>query len=83
MVDGYIIHTPRYLGRESGVSFWRIQADIIMECAEKHGLQVFMAHVHQTTQTSVTNKFQIQLHIDGWLLTPIKVKYHDFRDSID
>ena len=57
-IDGYFIHSHRFLARATEVIFWRTQAAIIRAMHAKRSLVLFVAHVHPECDLSVIVSFK-------------------------
>jgi hypothetical protein len=81
-IDGYLIHSHRYLASESTTVFWTLQASIVENLFNLRRLRIFVAFVHPDHDGRSVSKFVRQLHIGGWVITRTDALFPDFGDSV-
>ena len=81
-IDGYFLHSRRFLAQTTEMSFWRTQAAIICAMHAKHSLTMFVAHIHSECDWSLVVNFKRSLQRVGWIMNDTSIDFASFGDSV-
>ena len=82
VIQGYIIHTHRFLKHETEKKFWSVQVAIVKALREHRSLMVLMAFIHPSCDTALAKGFTRAIQRTGWIVTTVHTYYPDLGDSI-
>ena len=82
VIHGYLIHTHRFLSRDTERRFWSVQAAIVRALREHRSLIIVWAFVHPSCDRTLVKGFNRALRRTGWIISLTDVYYPDFGDSV-
>ena len=82
VVNGYLLHSPRFLTIDSTRNFWKMQASVITQLRQTRELTSFVAFVHPDNDQDCTDSFCSALRRLKWIITQTSVYFPDIGDSI-